>query len=207
MTPIEKPLRGRIGPHSAARQSRPGADSLAADSPSRSLPAVSVDKHVAYEVDRLRRGLDLLEENDQLSWGATPNTVTDLGRALHEAALVHIRNLLELLVRDVSESDGMADTVRAADLGNGSWSTETAAGEVGAALGQDSDSIYAEICKHVHHISRSRSDVPALIPTMPQLAAVLVGQLTELVSAIPDSATDLPILTQALDCWDSSGWA
>jgi hypothetical protein len=145
------------------------------------------DEHLAYEVRELCSDLDLLHPIWPAMHGATPANLEE-GTAFFEAALVHARNLLELLVRGPVAND---DALTPEDFGIPAWSYAEAAERFEASLEESVEESYARICTYVSHLSRNREPGVPYWELQP-----LVDQLLEEAGRFVDDAesrgTELP---------------
>src|SRR5690349_19511189 len=84
--------------------------------------------------------------------GATPSNLGE-GIAYFEAALVHMRNLVEFLVRGPVEHE---DSLHPGDFGLRHYDYQGARDRFTAELGEDVDTTYGRICTYVSHLSKAR---------------------------------------------------
>jgi hypothetical protein len=155
---------------------------------------MSLDDHLAYEIAQMCDDLDLLLEVWPAMHGATPSNLRE-GIAYFEAALVHMRNLIEFLVRGPPDHE---DSLRPGDFGLSNYDYAAAQNRFSAAIPEGVEGTYGQICTYVSHLSKVRDrDVPSW--DLQPLAATLVEEAKRFADAARDAGVELPEVRRALE--------
>lgn len=142
---------------------------------------MSHEQHLAYEVRQLRLDLEKLYDVWPAMHGATPTQWVD-GVAYFEAALVHVRNLIEFLIR----GDPHGDALAVGDFGLTHYDYLDAKARFEHDVGRSADEVYADICTYVSHLSKSRS-----LETPGWELQPIEASLCELVKLFADQVLDV----------------
>lgn len=157
---------------------------------------MSGDQHLAYELDQVREDLNLLYEVWPAMHGATPTHLGD-GVAYFEAALVHMRNLLEFLVRGPANH---VDSLLPGDFGIPHYNYYAAQQRFVESMGEDSDETYGRICTYVSHLSKARDyGVPSW--GLQPLAATLLDEAARFADEAEAAGHAVPQVREALARW------
>ena len=154
---------------------------------------MAVDKHLAYEVDQMCNCLDLLQEVWPAMHGTTPARMAE-GTAYFEAALLHMRNLIEFLVRGHSASD---DSIGPSDVGLPFYDYGPARSRFAEDMDEDVETTYGRICTYVSHLSRARTFGAPTWALQP-LRDVLLDEMRRLAKAAEAAGYELPQVSAAL---------
>lgn len=146
------------------------------------------DEHLAYEIDQMCNDMDLLYEYWVASHGATPTDLAEEARPYFEAALVHMRNLLELLVR-CPTADPSA--LWPEDFGARDWDYEAAQHRFVNSMGEPVDYSYGRICSYVSHLSKDRDLGPPKWEPQP-LRDVLLAEAQRFLDEVEANGGSLP---------------
>lgn len=157
---------------------------------------MSADQHLAYEIDQMRDDLDLLYEVWPAMHGATPSNLGP-GIAYFEAALVHMRNLLEFFVRGPVDHP---DSLFPAEFGLAHYDYAAAEERFADGIGEAVDDTYGRICTYVSHLSTERDRGTPSWKLQP-LADMLVEEATRFADAAEAVGCEMPQVRAALARW------
>ena len=157
---------------------------------------MSYDQHLAYEIDQLRDDIDLLYRVWPAMHGATPTNLGP-GIAFFEAALVHIRNLIEFLIRGPVDHPA---ALQPGDFGLSHYDYAAAAERFSDDMSEGVDETYGRICAYVSHLSKDR-DLGVPYWELQPLADVLVEEANRFADAAAAAGHAVPEVRAALDRW------
>ena len=153
------------------------------------------DEHLAYEIDQMCNDMDLLYDYWVASHGATPTDLAEEARPYFEAALVHMRNLLELFVR-YPTADQMA--LWPADFGAPRWNYPEAQRRFEEELGEPVEHAYGRICSYVSHLSKDRDVGPPMWEPQP-LRDLLLDEARRFLCEVQTEGGNLPLVAKILE--------
>lgn len=138
--------------------------------------------------------MDLFYPHWRASHGATPTDLAEEARPYFEAALVHMRNLLELLVRGPTADPS---ALGPEDFGVPRWDYNAARARFETDMGEQVDVTYARICSYVSHLSKDRDMGTPLWEPQP-LQELLLAESQRFLAEAERNGQRLPLVRVVL---------